>query len=146
VINERLFKIINLRLKTSLEKCVFHPYGSEIWIFDDNEMNWLMILNSQGQLSYNKKFFNDLFACFSLRDREYQPYLKLWIEKLFQIPLRSLRRTSGMDYLVESMFNDKKKNKVWEIYNRFDFGFDIVKKYLELKKNNDKVRLELFML
>ena len=112
----------------------------------DNEMNWLMILNSQGQLSYNKKFFNDLFACFSLRDREYQPYLKLWIEKLFQIPLRSLRRTSGMDYLVESMFNDKKKNKVWEIYNRFDFGFDIVKKYLELKKNNDKVRLELFML
>jgi len=145
VINERLSKIINLRLKSSLEKCVFHPYGSEIWIFDEDESNWLMILNSEGQLSYNKKFFDELFACFSFRDREYQPYLKLWTEKLFRIPIRSLRRTSGMDYLVESMFNDKKKNKMWEINKRFEFGFEIVKRYLELKRSNDKVHLELFM-
>ena len=141
---DRLSKIINLRLKMSLDNCIFHPYGKEIWVFDENKQIWLLILNSEGQLSYNRKYFDGLFACFSLVSKEYQPFLKIWVEKLFKGPIRSLRRASGMDYLVESMFNDKKKNKVWSIKERFEFGFEIVQKYLEYKRDNEEIRLFLF--
>ena len=128
----------------SLDNCIFHPYGKEIWVFDENKQIWLLILNSEGQLSYNRKYFDGLFACFSLVSKEYQPFLKIWVEKLFKVPIRSLRRASGMDYLVESMFNDKKKNKVWSIKERFEFGFEIVQKYLEYKRDNEEIRLFLF--
>ena len=126
-------------------KCLVHTYGKEIWVFDQTENRWLIILNSDGVLKFNPKFFDKIFNYFSLNQKDYKVIIKDWLEKIFNFPVRQVERcSSNLDYLTETMLNKKNDKKEWKLNDRFDFSYELVKKFLELKSKFEKVELNAF--
>lgn len=138
-LNNRLNELIDLRLRMSLKNFIIIARGDEIWILDPQNKEWIIKLSSFGKLVYNLKFFNLTFAVFSMRWKQYQRNLKNWVEKVFEIPIRESHRSNAdFGYLVEKL--DKNK-KVWKINQRYQFSFQVVKKYLEKEKTCKEITL-----
>lgn len=128
-------------------KCLVHTYGKEIWVFNETETLWLIILNSDGVLKFNPKFFDKIFNYFSLNQKDYKVIIKDWLEKILNFPVRQVERcSSNLDYLTETILNKKNDKKEWKLNDRFDFSFELVKKFLELKSKYEQVELNAFFI
>ena len=71
-LHPRLLKLIDYRLKGSVKNLTLLPDGSDLWMVDSDLNQWVISISSSGILKYNLKFFNDIFAVFSLKWDEYQ--------------------------------------------------------------------------
>lgn len=138
-LHPRLLELIDYRLKGSVKNMTLIPDGSDLWIVDSDLNQWVISINSNGILKYNLKFFNDVFAVFSLRWNEYQNVLKVWFEKMIKVPIRQTQRVSGdMSYVLDKL---KKRPNKWNFDKRYEFSYKVVKEYLEKKETNKEVKL-----
>lgn len=136
-ISNRLNELIDLRLKMSLKNFILFPRGDEIWVLDPQEKEWVIKICSSGKMTYNVKFFDFTFAVFSMRWKQYQKNLKIWVEKIFNVPIRESQRSNAdFGYLIESL---NKNKKVWSINQRYEFSYQVVKKYLDKKEISEGV-------
>lgn len=120
------------------------PFGKEIWIFEDPNSKWLLVLNSDGVLKFNTKFFDKIFNYFSIYQKEYKMVLKEWVESILKLPIREMQRcSSDLDYLTESLQNPKNEKR-WTLKSRYNFNHQLVKTYLQLKEGSTGVKLGMF--
>ena len=135
-IHPRLLQIIEYRLESALKNFKYHPHGKDLWIIDVENENWIFIVDANGTLKYNQKFFNTLFALFSMRENDFKQILKYWFEKKFEIPIREIQRDgSSFTYLMDIVLRKRKGDKDWRLDARYGFSYSLVKKYVDMKKN-----------
>ena len=147
-IHPRLLQIIDYRLKSALKNFNYHPHGKDLWIIDLENENWIFIVSAEGVLKYNQKFFNTLFALFSMRENDFKQILKNWFEKTFEIPIREMQReASNFSYLMDIVLRKNKDEKDWMLSKRFGFSYSLVKKYVDMKKNlkTNNLKVENFL-
>ena len=143
-LHPRLLKLIDYRLKGSVKNLKLIPDGSDLWMVDSDSNQWVISINSSGILKYNLKFFNDIFAVFSMKWDEYQSVLKVWFEKIIKVPIRQIQRVSGdMSYVLEKIL---KRADKWTLNKRYEFSYNVVKEYLRKKDIYEEVRLENYFL
>lgn len=140
-INSRLKKIIFDKLNSDLDNFVFFPTGRETWIIDLDDKSWYFLSDCYGQVYYNTVFFNRFFRLFSLNQDEYQFLLKEWFENITSQNVRTISRRSGnFNYIIEPLL---KKNIEWTLFERYGWSYQIVKKYLDMKKSLNKKFIEV---
>lgn len=138
-LHPRLLELIDYRLKGSVKNLMLIPDGSDLWMVDSDLNQWVISISSSGILKYNLKFFNDIFAVFSLKWDEYQTVLKGWFEKIIKVPIRQIQRVSGdMSYVLDKI---KKRANKWSLNKRYEFSYKVVKEYLERKDIYEEVKL-----
>lgn len=138
-LHPRLLELIDYRLKGSVKNLMLIPDGSDLWMVDSDLNQWVISISSSGILKYNLKFFNDIFAVFSLKWDEYQTVLKSWFEKIIKVPIRQIQRVSGdMSYVLDKI---KKRANKWSLNKRYEFSYKVVKEYLERKDIYEEVKL-----
>jgi len=143
-LHPRLLELIDYRLKGSVKNLELIPDGCDLWMVDSDSNQWVISISSSGILKYNLKFFNDIFAVFSMKWDEYQSVLKVWFEKIIKVPIRQIQRVSGdMSYVLEKIL--KRANK-WTLNKRYEFSYNVVKEYLRKKDIYEEVRLENYFL
>ena len=143
-LHPRLLELIDYRLKGSVKNLKLMPDGSDLWMVDSDSNQWVISISSSGILKYNLKFFNDIFAVFSLKWDEYQIVLKSWFEKIIKVPIRQIQRVSGdMSYVLEKIM---KRADKWTLNKRYEFSYKVVKEYLRKKDIYEEVRLENYFL
>lgn len=143
-LHPRLLKLIDYRLKGSVKNLKLMPDGSDLWMVDSDSNQWVISISSSGILKYNLKFFNDIFAVFSMKWDEYQSVLKVWFEKIIKVPIRQIQRVSGdMSYVLEKIL---KRADKWTLNKRYEFSYKVVKEYLRKKDIYEEVRLENYFL
>lgn len=143
-LHPRLLELIDYRLKGSVKNLKLIPDGSDLWMVDSDSNQWVISINSSGILKYNLKFFNDIFAVFSMKWDEYQSVLKVWFEKIIKVPIRQIQRVSGdMSYVLEKIL---KRADKWTLNKRYEFSYNVVKEYLRKKDIYEEVRLENYFL
>lgn len=143
-LHPRLLELIDYRLKGSVKNLKLIPDGSDLWMVDSDSNQWVISINSSGILKYNLKFFNDIFAVFSMKWDEYQSVLKVWFEKIIKVPIRQIQRVSGdMSYVLEKIL---KRADNWTLNKRYEFSYNVVKEYLRKKDIYEEVRLENYFL
>jgi len=139
-LHPRLLELIDYRLKGSVKNLTLIPDGSDLWMVDYDLNQWVISISSSGILKYNLKFFNDIFAVFSLKWDEYQTVLKGWFEKIIKVPIRQIQRVSGdMSYVLDKI---KKRADKWSLNKRYEFSYKVVKGYLERKDIYEEVKLQ----
>lgn len=139
-LHPRLLELIDYRLKGSVKNLTLLPDGSDLWMVDSDLNQWVISISSSGILKYNLKFFNDIFAVFSLKWDEYQTVLKGWFEKIIKVPIRQIQRVSGdMSYVLDKI---KKRADKWSLNKRYEFSYKVVKEYLERKDIYEEVKLQ----
>jgi len=139
-LHPRLLELIDYRLKGSVKNLILLPDGSDLWMVDYDLNQWVISISSSGILKYNLKFFNDIFAVFSLKWDEYQTVLKGWFEKIIKVPIRQIQRVSGdMSYVLDKI---KKRADKWSLNKRYEFSYKVVKGYLERKDIYEEVKLQ----
>jgi len=135
-INPRLKKIIFDKLNSDLEEFIFFPTGRETWIINLDDKSWYFLSDCFGQVYYNSIFFNRFFRLFSLEQNEYQELLKGWFADVTSQNVRIISRRNGnFDYIIEPLL---KKNIEWSLFERYGWSYEIVRKYLDMKKNLNK--------
>ena len=143
-LHPRLLELIDYRLKGSVKNLKLMPDGSDLWMVDSDSNQWVISISSSGILKYNLKFFNDIFAVFSMKWDEYQSVLKFWFEKIIKVPIRQIQRVSGdMSYVLEKIM---KRADKWTLNKRYEFSYNVVKEYLRKKDIYEEVRLENYFL
>lgn len=143
-LHPRLLELIDYRLKGSVKNLKLMPDGSDLWMVDSDSNQWVISISSSGILKYNLKFFNDIFAVFSMKWDEYQSVLKFWFEKIIKVPIRQIQRVSGdMSYVLEKIM---KRADKWTLNKRYEFSYKVVKEYLRKKDIYEEVRLENYFL
>ena len=146
-IHPRLLKLIDYRLRSVLKNFSYHPHGKDLWIIDLENENWVFIVCSEGVLKYNQKFFNSLFAIFSMKEGDFKKILKNWFEETFEIPIREIQRNgSNFSYLMDIVLRKKKDERDWHLNKRFGFSYSLVKRYVDMKKTlqTDNLKVENF--
>lgn len=143
-LNSRFKKIIYERLRDDLGTKIVHPYGSDIWVLDEETKTWFFQVESKGDLWFNQKYFNNFFALFSMGSTQYSKILKEWIEKVLEIRLKSCsRKNTNYDYLIDGVISESTENYVWKDEKRFGFSYKTVKKFYELQNKSERNRVEL---
>ena len=143
-LHPRLLELIDYRLRGSIKNLTLIPDGSDLWMVDLESNQWVISISSSGILKYNLKFFNDIFAVFSMKWDEYQSFLKAWFEKIIKVPIRQIQRVSGdMSYVLEKIM---KRADKWTLNKRYEFSYKVVKEYLRKKDIYEEVRLENYFL
>ena len=133
-IDKRLFHLIKIRLKGAMRGAEILPYGESVYIFNSATEDWYIIFDSNGRMRFNSKFFDTTFALFSMIQPEYKKVLKELIQEVFNFPITSCQRVgSNLNWEIKDALSKNKKN--WSISTRYNFPFQLVKKYLEFKKN-----------
>lgn len=138
-------KFVFLSIQESLDDAILTPDGISLWITDPEIHHWYFEYRNDGSLVYNSIFFHKKFRIFSLKPSEISGFLKKWFEKYFSVMVRSMiKKNSDMDY---ELVRIQKKRKDWDTKSRFGFTYETVKKYLDLKvqENENKVSVKNFI-
>jgi len=138
-LHPKLLWLIDYRLTGATKNFDFVPCGDAIWVMNSEQKEWVLSLNSNGIMKYNFRFFNEVFAVFSLTWKEYQNVLKKWVEFYLKVPIRQIQRVGGD--MSWSYVNLDKKGKKWEMSKRYDFSYKVVKEYIDKRELNENVKL-----
>ena len=61
--------------------------------------------------------------------------LKEWFEDLTNISIRTASsKNTNYEYVVDGVLRKDNKKYNWTLENRFEFGYQVVKRYLDAKK------------
>lgn len=131
--NEKRFrKLIFYKLNCDLYNKSIRPYAGEFWIIDLNDNKWFIKFNNEGQLKYNRIFFDNFFNLFSLDFKSYQDIIKEWFEYNFELSVNDIQKiNSSYDFYILNLISNERP---WSIKNRNGFGYYFVKKFLDLQK------------
>jgi hypothetical protein len=144
-ISEKLKTFILKKLISDLRNISFHPYGREIWLINSDDKIWYFVMECDGTLWFNQKVFNNFFHLFSLNSTEYSPILKEWFESLIDVSIRTVsRKNTDYDYIIEGVLRRSNSKYDWSLENRFGFGYQVVKKYLDIKKVSKGKEIRVF--
>ncbi len=144
-ISEKLKTFILKKLISDLRNISFHPYGREIWLINSDDKIWYFVMECDGKLWFNQKVFNNFFHLFSLNSTEYSPILKEWFESLIDVSIRTVsRKNTDYDYIIEGVLRRSNSKYDWSLENRFGFGYQVVKKYLDIKKVSKGKEIRVF--
>ena len=144
-ISEKLKTFILKKLISDLRNISFHPYGREIWLINSDDKIWYFVMECDGKLWFNQKVFNNFFHLFSLNSTEYSPILKEWFESLIDVSIRTVsRKNTDYDYIIEGVLRRSNSKYDWSLENRFGFGYQVVKKYLDIKKVSKGKEIKVF--
>lgn len=144
--NKKLRKFIFDRIFDELHDKTYYPYGTELWIVDFENTEWYFQYNSNGTLSYNRRFFDSFFRVFSLNQSQYQKLLKFWFETNTEHQVNHIsRRNLDISYYAEGI--RRSETKKWSLNERFGYGYGIISRYLTLKKHisEENIKLEHFL-
>jgi hypothetical protein len=134
--NERLTHLIKLRLKSVLKNAEILPHAESIYVFNTISMEWYFVINSNGQLRFNSKFFDTVFLLFSMKQSGYGKVLKQIVEDSFNYPIRNIQRVgSNLSWELDIVISTKRKD--WDLKNRYGFPYNLIKKYLDIKNTSD---------
>lgn len=134
--NKKIRDFVMNRISQELGNMLVRPYGRELWVIDDNssEVDWFVVIESNGTAWYNQKKFYDLLRIFSLEENENKFFIKYWIEEYFRVRISSVsRRNTNYQYIIERMI--KSIDKEWSLKDRYGFSYQVVKNYIDFKKN-----------
>lgn len=146
IINNKLRKFIFERLNDELPDKIYYPYGTDVWIVDFNLDEWYLQYCSNGTLNYNRKFFDIFFRIFTLKQSEYQKLLKFWFETITKYRVNHIsRRNLDMSYYIIGIRNSETKK--WSLNNRFGYGYNTVKQYLNIKQyvSEENIKFKLII-
>lgn len=144
--NKNLKKFIYKRLFESLSDKIYHPYGKEIWIIDLDTQNWYLQFNSEGNLYYNYKFFNDFFSVFGFNRKEYQNFIKSWFETSTGYRINKISSSSlDVSYYIDGI--TRGNTKEWTLNQRYGFSCSVVKQFLDIKQyiSTENIKLNHFI-
>ena len=144
--NKKLRNFVFDRLFDELSGKTYYPYGSEIWVVDFIEGDWYFQYNSSGNLTYNRKFFDNFFRIYSFSQQEYQKLLKFWFETNTEHQVNHIsRRNLDISYYIDGI--KRSETKKWSLSERFGFGYGVIRRYLNLKNHlsEDNIKLEHFL-
>jgi len=134
-VTPKLKNLILTKLNSDFGNISFHPYGRELWLIDSDDKTWYFVAECDGKLWFNQNAFNNFFYLFSLNSKEYSFLLKEWFEYLTGITIRTVaRKNTNYEYIIEGVLRKSNSKYEWSLENRFGFGYQIVKKYLDIKK------------
>jgi hypothetical protein len=134
---DSLWRLISNKFCDDFSELIFYPFGTDIWIYDEEQRLWVFIYENNGTLSYNSGYLNHFFRVFSLKDTEYQKFLKSWFIKNFEIHvLRIQRRNTAYDLMLDGIIGSEKYT--WDIKKRYGYSYSVVKKFLDLDKPQKK--------
>lgn len=77
---------------------------------------------------------------------EYQKLLKFWFETNLTHSVSQIsRRNLQIDYYIDGM--KRSDNKKWSLSSRYGFSYEIVKRFLNIKKHisENDIKLEFFI-
>lgn len=143
--NDRFFKFVNLRIKESLNNAILYDHGNSLWVCTSEFDNWYFEYQNNQSLTFNSIYFDPVLEVFSISKNEKSKFLKEWFEKHIKLHVRSVsRRNSDLSYLL---MEHRKKEKKWDLKDRYGFPYDTVKNIVEIKKKDKKkiVFLEKFL-
>ena len=143
--NDRFFKFVNLRIKESLNNAILHDHGNSLWVCTSEFDNWYFEYQNNQSLTFNSIYFDPVLEVFSISKNEKSKFLKEWFEKHIKLHVRSVsRRNSDLSYLL---MEHRKKEKKWDLKDRYGFPYETVKNIVEIKKKDKKrvVLLEKFL-
>lgn len=120
------------------------PYGRELWIIDEDTLEWFIQIECNGIAWYNQKKFYDLLRIFSFEENENKFFIKIWIEENFGVRISSLsRKNTNYQYIIEGILRSHAKD--WSLSQRYGFSYQVVKRYTWLKEHNSsKVQVKDF--
>lgn len=135
----------NEKLEYDLKKTDILTWKNEFWILDIDLKEWFLYLDSNGSVRYNQIFFKSYKDLFSLDNTQLSKFINEWVE--FRLGFRVTnvaRKQSNLTYMIDGMVLSEKNQ--WTLKNRFGFSYNIVKRYVNLKKNSNYVLLEDFVI
>lgn len=142
-LNPRLKKCVILKLEEDLSSKELIPNGRNLWLLDVEKKEWFINVTCNGLMEFNTRMAKDYSNLFSLDFKIFSKILKEWFEKKFGIRINSSqRRTPDLTYMIDVILASKKGG--WEMNERYGFSYDVVKKFLEIKKINKRVLVEDF--
>ncbi len=144
LMNDRFIKFVNLRIKESLKNTILHDCGGSLWVCNSELNNWFFEYQSNQSLTFNSSHFDTILEVFSIPKNEKPKFIKEWFEKNTKLYVRSVsRRNSDLSYILVEF---KKKQKSWDLKERYGFPYDTVKNLVEVRKKNKEnlVFLEKF--
>jgi len=134
-INPKLKTLILTKLNSDFGNISFHPYGRELWLIDSDDKTWYFVAECDGRLWFNQKAFNNFFYLFSLNSKENSFLLKEWFEDLTNVSIRTASsKNTNYEHVVDGVLRKDNKKYNWTLENRFGFGYQVVKRYLDAKK------------
>ena len=143
-IHPKLKKLIWEKITQDLRNKSLLTWKNELWVLDLDSKEWYLTILAEGIAWYNQDFFKAYTNLFSLSSRQLASIIKEWIENVFEVRLTSVsRRQSNMTYIIDGMLRSE-KNK-WEINKRFGFSYELVNKFLNIKKYEPNMILENFI-
>lgn len=144
-IHPKLKKFFTQKLEYDLKKTDIITFKNEFWILDIDLKEWFLYLDSQGSVWYNQFFFQTYKNLFSLENSQLSNFIKEWIELRLGFRVTNVaRKQSTLTYLIDGMLINE--NNQWTLNNRFGFSYNIVKRYVGLRKNSKYVLLEDFII
>lgn len=143
--NDKFLKFVNLRIRESLNDAILHDHGGSLWVCTAEFDNWYFEYQNNQSLTFNSIYFDPILELFSISKNEKSKFLKEWFEKHIKLHVRSVsRRNSDLSYLL---MEHRKKEKKWDLKDRYGFPYETVKNIVEIKKKDKKkiVFLEKFL-
>ena len=143
--NDKFLKFVNLRIRESLNDAILHDHGGSLWVCAPEFDNWYFEYQNNQSLTFNSIYFDPILELFSISKNEKSKFLKEWFEKHIKLHVRSVsRRNSDLSYLL---MEHRKKEKKWDLKDRYGFPYETVKNIVEIKKKDKKrvVLLEKFL-
>ena len=129
---KKLEKFVFCLIEDTLQDTILIPDGDSLWITDPDIKNWYFEYRNDGSFLYNSIFFHSKMRIFTLKNNELSFLLRTWFEKSFPIHVRqTIRTNSDLDWKLEKI---RKGRREWDMKNRYGFNYDIIKRYLDLKK------------
>lgn len=129
---KKLEKFVFCLIEDTLQDTILIPDGDSLWITDPDIKNWYFEYRNDGSFLYNSIFFHSKMRIFTLKNNELSFLLRTWFEKSFPIHVRqTIRTNSDLDWKLEKI---RKGRREWDMKNRYGFNYEIIKRYLDLKK------------
>lgn len=144
-IHPKLKKLITEKIDEDLLKKRIVTYKDEFWILETENTNWFLYFDATNSVYYNQKFFQTYRDVFSVNSSQLSTIIREWVENRLGVRVTCVsRRQSNLDYIIEGMIRSEKGK--WTLENRFGFGYELVKRYLNLKKVCGEILVEDFMI
>ena len=84
----------------------FEYTPGSIWLINPETEKWAVILKKNGKLWWNKDFYLNFKRYFNMEESDYDRFIKLWVEDVFNRGVPSTTRTSAFWWSkVEDVLN-----------------------------------------
>jgi hypothetical protein len=89
----------------------YQYYAQNTFLISSNEKDWLIEIDEEDDLWFNRYIFENIFKYVSMELPEFKPYIKKWVEKKFNINIKDIydiawERTEKIKEVVRNGFKE----------------------------------------